>query len=114
MARVGEICNLRISDVDFTNQILSVRGKGNKQRFIPIDPDTMILLEEYLFDKILIDKKKDIPVFTNLNGNSIKPRTIQRDLQKLKLLAGFEENKKRITRFTWAFQPQYDTNLCEK
>ncbi len=34
--RVGELCSLRVKDVDFDNSQVTVKGKGNKRRCIPV------------------------------------------------------------------------------
>jgi site-specific recombinase XerD len=46
-ARVGELRELRWSDVDFPNGILRVRGKGDKTRFIDIHPALMVELRNW-------------------------------------------------------------------
>jgi len=54
--RVGEVLNLKMSDVDFNEGIILIRnGKGNKDRYIPLAPGLNDMLKTYC---ILI--KKDI------------------------------------------------------
>ena len=40
--RIGELVNLRIDDIDFIGMSVVVKGKGNKQREIPIKPEFRI------------------------------------------------------------------------
>lgn len=42
--RVSELVECRISDLFFDEGFLRVTGKGNKQRFVPIDPTTQQLI----------------------------------------------------------------------
>ena len=46
--RVGELVNLNISDIDFSNKECIVLGKGNKQRKVYFDAKTKIHLQQYL------------------------------------------------------------------
>ncbi len=46
--RVGECCLLEASNINFNDAILTVIGKGDKQRLIPIPSKTLICLKEYL------------------------------------------------------------------
>ncbi|MHA1500016.1 MAG: tyrosine-type recombinase/integrase, partial [Promethearchaeota archaeon] len=40
MARVSELCNIKIQDVDFNKGYIRLRGKGNKERIVPVDQKT--------------------------------------------------------------------------
>lgn len=43
-ARVQEICDLKVGDVTFGHiPVVTVTGKGNKTRHVPIWPDTPVL-----------------------------------------------------------------------
>ncbi len=39
--RVSELINLKISQVDFSNNYIKVLGKGNKERIIPVQKDLL-------------------------------------------------------------------------
>jgi integrase/recombinase XerD len=45
--RVSELIQLRVSDVDESQGIVRVIGKGNKQRLVPIGREALQALEEY-------------------------------------------------------------------
>jgi len=45
--RVSELVGLKISDLFFDEGFLKVTGKGNKQRFVPIVPNTQKLITVY-------------------------------------------------------------------
>ena len=49
--RVSELTNMEINWVDFEEKMINVFGKGKKWRRIPIDRDTLILLQNYLKNK---------------------------------------------------------------
>lgn len=65
--RVSELALLGEQDVQFSSGIISVHGKGNKQRNIPLSPDAAMVVEAYIAfkrkhfdqpsDTLLVDKK---------------------------------------------------------
>ncbi len=46
--RIGEVCNLRLDDVDLLNRMALVRGKGNKERIVFFTERTAMALKMYL------------------------------------------------------------------
>lgn len=49
-ARISEVLQLNIDDIDFDEQRFQVLGKGNKQRWCFFSQDTAIALTEYIHD----------------------------------------------------------------
>lgn len=56
--RVGELVNLKITDIDFQKRECIVTGKGNKQRKVYFDAKTKIHIEQYL--SIRKDNKENL------------------------------------------------------
>lgn len=57
-ARVSEIANLKLEDIDLVNGLISIKGKGNKERSIQIsNSDTIQLLNKYkqIFERKIVD-----------------------------------------------------------
>ncbi len=49
--RVSELTNLKIEEIDFTDSTLTVRGgKGGKDRLIPVDHQTLDMIEYFIED----------------------------------------------------------------
>jgi len=47
--RVSELCNIRLSDINFEAQVLSIKGKGNKERLSVVsNPYVISALQNYL------------------------------------------------------------------
>lgn len=92
MARVSEIANAKIQDIDFSSCTMKLRGKGNKERIIPIDERTLEILMEYLSDRITY--KKTEPLLVNKFGHALSVRTIQKDIQLVKMKFGLGEDRK--------------------
>lgn len=47
--RVGELCSLQLADIDFNRRMIHVRrGKGRKDRYVPLSLNLAIVLRAYL------------------------------------------------------------------
>lgn len=76
--RVSELCNLDVPDVDLlTPQICVRRGKGDKDRNIPVAARLMPLLAAW------IGQRREGPLFTGPGGRRLAPRTFQARLEAL-------------------------------
>lgn len=49
--RLSELLDANIEDLDLQQERMLVRGKGNKQRYVFIDPSTRILVQRYLNER---------------------------------------------------------------
>ena len=45
--RVSELCGLRVEDVDWSEQIMRVRGKGKKERLVPVGKPALMAIQDY-------------------------------------------------------------------
>ena len=45
--RVSELCGLRADDIDWSEQIVRVRGKGKKERLVPIGRPALMAIQDY-------------------------------------------------------------------
>ena len=45
--RVSELCGLRVEDIDFTEQVIRVRGKGKKERMVPAGEPALMAIQNY-------------------------------------------------------------------
>jgi len=66
-ARVQELIDIRVGDVILKDPaVITLMGKGNKIRRVPIMKNTVILLENYLLENKLTPLwKNEYPLFTN-------------------------------------------------
>ena len=56
--RVSELVNLEINDIDMTNCLIRIMGKGSKEREVPLGEYSINYLELYLDNRDLLLKEK--------------------------------------------------------
>jgi len=91
MARVSELCNIRIRDIDFERGYIRLRGKGNKERIVPVDQKTLDIFKEHLKNRISYDSEDYLLV--NTRDQKLSPRVVQTDIKTIKEKCGFTESK---------------------
>lgn len=82
--RIAESLGLAWNDVDFDNLLLTVTGKGNKQRVIPFS----IELRKVLYK--LRQSSKHHLVFCNRHGGKLNYHNVRRDLKQVTEKLGIE------------------------
>lgn len=82
--RVSELVNLTLNDIDMTNSLIRIFGKGSKEREIPIGEYSVYYLKEYLNirDSLLKGKPCD-KLFLNNHGSSISRQGFFKMLKQL-------------------------------
>ena len=91
MCRVSEVCGVRIKDLDLDRGTVHLRGKGNKERWVPVDAKTIALIQRLILPSRC---EPDDPLFTNMRGTAIKPRVVETLFQRLKEALGLPADKK--------------------
>lgn len=104
--RVSELSSTRLEDIDLTQRMLRVKGKGGKERIVPFGKKAQEAIKEYL---------KEIPferfenLFLNKNGTKLSVRSIHKIVIKyaIKIL-----NCRDIS--PHSFRHTFATHLLEK
>lgn len=91
MARVSELCNIRIKDIDFDKGYIRLRGKGNKERIVPVDQKTLEISKGYLGNRISYELEDFLLV--NTRNQMLSPRVVQADIKTIKERCGFPDSK---------------------
>ncbi len=80
--RLGELAALRLDNIDTTNNLIRVTGKGSKERLVPMGTLAKNTLNQYLDrrSELLMHtvQKETRHVFLNKNGKPLSVRGIQR------------------------------------
>jgi site-specific recombinase XerD len=85
--RVGELCGLRIADVDVRGHRVTVWGKGSKQRRVPMSVPSVDAVEAWLDHgrrHLLVAGQPSTAdvLFLNLRGRPLTPRDTRRILDR--------------------------------
>lgn len=71
--RVSELVNLKISNLFLQEEYISVVGKGNKQRLVPISPKAIHEIQNWIKDRnhLVIEKGNEDFLFLNRRGKKL-------------------------------------------
>jgi integrase/recombinase XerC len=89
--RVSELCGLRVADLDPAEQLVSVRGKGKKERRVPISRTALAAIERY-WGVLSKRPEGESPVFLSQTkqGSPLSQVMLQRRLKTYLALAGLD------------------------
>ncbi len=84
-ARVSELVSLNREDVDMTEGLVRLRGKGRKERIVPIGVVAVDAIREYYArtqHSALGTQHSAVPVFRNNRGGRLTARSVERMVEK--------------------------------
>ncbi len=100
--RVSELVDLSRGDMDDLGESLTVRGKGKKERVVPLGSHAMAALHHYLtlldndqrFARVVEQYRQGEPValFINKSGGRLSSRSVRRKLDKYLAEAGLDSS----------------------
>lgn len=85
--RVSEVAGLNTEDVNTREGLVKVRGKGRKERIVPVGAKAVDAIKSYLVEKILL-KRKTRSLFLNRRGTKLSERGIRRIVVKYARMVG--------------------------
>lgn len=106
--RVGEICALRPGDIRWEARETLVRGKGQRERTVPLEERSVHLLE------LWAEKRPSTrsAFFCTLQGGRMSSRYIQQMVKREAQAAGLDADDRRIT--PHALRHTYATELLDE
>lgn len=87
--RVSELVGLNVEDVDTLSELLRIRGKGRKERIVPIGSHALEALKVYIASR---GNNNEPALFLNKNKKRLSVRSISRILDKYMKLADIRHN----------------------
>jgi len=89
--RVSELCGLRVADLDPAEQLVCVRGKGKRERRVPISRTALAAIERY-WEVLAKRPESESPVFLSQTKkvSALSHVTLQRRLKTYLALAGLD------------------------
>ncbi|HEY7750968.1 MAG TPA: tyrosine-type recombinase/integrase, partial [Ignavibacteriaceae bacterium] len=99
--RVGELCKLKVSDLDLEKKLLRITGKGNKVRIVPIGDKSIQIITTYL------NKNKsltpDAYLLQTKRGEKLYPRYVYRIVNKyLSIVTDIKQKSPHVLRHSSA------------
>lgn len=79
--RVGELAALDLGDVNMKEGSVKARGKGKKERIVPVGKKAIEALQSYMVERVLL-KRTDPAFFLNRSGTRLTDRSIRRIVGK--------------------------------
>lgn len=105
--RLRELVAINIGDINFNKMQVRVKGKGAKDRIVPIGSSGKKVIEEYIaVRESLVSRKSSADkdaLFISRNGRRLSPRDVQRIIEKLLMpFVGGEKISPHKLRHTFA------------
>jgi len=89
--RISELCGLQAEDINWNEQLVRVRGKGKKERLVPVGAPALAAIQNY-WNKLKRLPGIETPVFL-AKAHKLKPmypRLVQLRLKRYLALAGLD------------------------
>jgi len=91
--RLSELAGLNVTDIDFSRALVKLRGKGKKERIVPVGQKALQAIDEYIKKTTEVRKKCDDslfknPLFLNSRGKRITARSIARIVDAITVKSG--------------------------
>jgi integrase/recombinase XerC len=83
-ARVSELVGINLEDLRASEGLVHLRGKGRKERIVPIGDVALRAIQAYLDQRVLMDsrnlttKRAPSPIFRNSRGGRLTTRSVAR------------------------------------
>ena len=90
--RVSELCNINLSDLDLVDNSLKLKGKGSKQRIVPIGSELKVNLLKYLKIRENFINSKGEPLFLTKSRNNLDRTAVFRIIKSTALKASLDTN----------------------
>ncbi len=108
--RISEAVDLTVKDVDIDNSFITVIGKGDKQRIVPMGKEAVRLLNKYINESrpVIISNRESEYLFISKKGSQLNRKSVWR---LLKNYVTRTEIQKNITPHT--LRHSFATHLIE-
>ena len=93
--RVSELLNLKISDIYKSQELIKVIGKGDKERWVPLNKIAFKQIDLFLKNtrlKIKPSKGCEKFIFLNQRGGKLSRISVFKAVKEVALIAGIEKN----------------------
>ena len=112
--RVSELAGIDVSDIDFPGGVVKVKGKGKKERLLPIGNHALNAINAYMDKRnsdssLRVLSRNSKALFLNNRGGRLTERSVARMLEKYVKMAGMNT---KISPHT--FRHSFATHLLDR
>ena len=102
--RRTELVNLKLSDINWSSNTIKVLGKRNKERILPLLPNVVIVLQDYLDARTKLERVQDgALLFLTQGGLKIYETLVYRTINKyFSLVSPKVKKSPHVLRHTFA------------
>ena len=91
--RLSELVGLNMGDIDYNQGLMKIKGKGKKERIVPVGEKAIAAVNMYIEKRSHIafrnnEKCLEEPIFINREGTRLSTRSVARILDKVVLSSG--------------------------
>jgi len=88
--RLAELVGLDVNDIDYRDSLVTVTGKGSKQRVIPVGRMAIEATQKWLRHREAMANIEETALFVNNRGKRLSHRSVQQRLDKRGLRQGMD------------------------
>lgn len=83
--RVSELLNIELKDIHLSEKYITVIGKGEKERYVPLSTPAVVACRNYLLKsrEILLKGNNSLYLFININGSKLSRQGFYKELKKM-------------------------------
>ena len=93
--RNSELVGIQLDDIGWSNEVIRVRGKGKKQRLVPLGDAAAVAIRAYLPERqriLDVVKRSCSALLINLRGGSLTTRSVGRIVKSIAVARGLSSD----------------------
>lgn len=101
--RLSELINLKETSINFSNHTMKILGKGNKERVLPISPEILSAIKNYIDEKSKNFEGNAENLLVSEKGKALSPRSVYTSVKTyLSQITTIEKRSPHVLRHTFA------------
>jgi integrase/recombinase XerC len=90
--RLAELISTKLTDIDLGQGLITVTGKGNKTRIVPVGRMALDAIRAWLKVRGELAKSEDQDLFVSVRGGPLSPRSVQARLKHWGKVQGVQQS----------------------
>jgi integrase/recombinase XerC len=89
--RLAELLSAKLTDLQMSEGLITVTGKGNKTRIVPVGRMALQAIAAWLKVRGELAKPEDVTLFVSVRGGPLPPRTVQARMKRWGIAQGVQQ-----------------------